>query len=188
MKSKDNNAKIILREVLSWIAVPVVAIFIALFVNSTIIVNATVPTHSMANTVVEGARIMGSRLSYVFSDPQRFDVIAFDSPDGTDTTYLKRIIGLPGETLEIINGLVYINGSSAPLDEWYLLEPPVGWSLINQRFEIPEGTYFVMGDNRNDSKDSRGLGANAWQNIFIPKENILGRVSFTYFPHIGRVR
>jgi len=186
---KDNKKmKNILREVRAWVISISAAIFAAYFINNFVIVHATVPTPSMNNTVMEGNRIVASRLAYIFSDPQRFDVVAFNSPDGTDTVYLKRIIGLPGETLEIINGNVYINDSTTPLDEWYLLEPPTGWSLINQRFYIPYGSYFVMGDHRNNSKDSRGLGAGAWENLFVPRDNILGRVFFTYFSNGGRVR
>jgi len=166
------------------------AVLIAWFINTVIIVNASVPTGSMRNTIQEGTRLVAFRLSYSFSnEPSRFDVIVFESPDGTDTLYVKRIIGLPGETIEIINGNVFIDGSTESLDEWYLMEPPAGRSLISQYFVIPEGMFFVMGDNRNDSRDSRqNFQENGWYNRFVPRENILGRASFTYFPRIGRIR
>ncbi|MCL2621046.1 MAG: signal peptidase I, partial [Defluviitaleaceae bacterium] len=145
---------------------------------------------SMESTINVGDSVVLWRLAYMFSEPQRFHVIAFDCPDGGTTTYLKRIVGLPGETLEIVGGQVFINGSDEPLDEWYLLEPPQWWSLTDQTFHIPEGHFFVMGDHRNNSKDSRGLGINAWENQFIPRENIVGRLTFTFLPfdRIGIIR
>jgi len=188
MESGNEKTKAILREIRAWVISISAALFLGYFVNTFVIAHATVPTASMNNTVMAGNHILANRLAYVFSDPARFDVVAFSCPDGGDTMYLKRIIGLPGEVLEIRNGNVYINESAVPIYEWYLLEPPAGWSLINQRFYIPYGSYFVMGDHRNNSKDSRGLGANAWENSFIPRENILGRVFFTFFSQAGRVR
>jgi len=177
-----------IKEIRKWVVSMGLAVLFGYFINSFVIVNATVPTPSMNDTIMAGNRVFGNRLAYVFSNPQRFDVIAFSCPDGGETTYLKRIIGLPGETLEIRGGEVFVNDNIMPLDEWYLLEPPAGWSLINQRFYIPHDSYFVMGDHRNNSKDSRGLGANAWENLFIPRDNILGRVFFTFFSNAGRVR
>ncbi|MCL2576192.1 MAG: signal peptidase I [Defluviitaleaceae bacterium] len=187
-KQPDKKKKTFLQELLSWVIMLGSAVLIAFFINTFIIVNATVPTGSMRDTIPENTRLVAFRLSYVFGNPQRLDVVVFKSPDGTDTLYVKRIIGMPGETIDIFNGQVFINGSTTPLDEWYLLEEPARMSLINQNFTVPEGAYFVMGDNRNDSRDSRGLGENAWQNIFIPEENLLGRASFTYFPRVSRIR
>jgi len=191
-QSEENNAAIrktkIRKEIISWVSVLVFAVLAAVFINRVIIVNARVPTSSMRNTINEGTRLVAFRLSYVFSDPERLDVIVFDSPDGSDILYVKRIIGMPGETVEIINGQVFIDGSNEPLYEWYLFEAPRGQSLTHQTFIIPEDSFFVMGDHRNDSKDSRGLGMNPWDNLFIHRDNILGRAAFTYFPRIGIIR
>jgi len=189
MATDEKKPKSVGREILSWVILIAIAVIAATFINNVLIVNATVPTGSMENTIMSHTRLVAWRLSYTFSDPERLDVIVFESPDGEDILYVKRIIGMPGEQLDIIGGQVFINGSQTPLDEWYLLEAPNN-SLADQSFQIPEGTFFVMGDNRNDSKDSRGLGWNPWENLFIPVENILGRAAFSYWPfnRIGIIR
>jgi len=178
----------VLREIFLWLKALTLGFVFVFFMRNVVIVQATVPTASMNPTIPTEARIIGSRLSYIFSEPERFDVVAFESPDGTKTSYVKRIIGLPGEIVEIIDGQVFINESDMPLDEWYLLEPPAWISLTPQRFYVPEGHFFVMGDHRNNSRDSRGLGGDPWENLFIPLENILGRIIIVYFPNISFVR
>jgi signal peptidase I len=178
--TEEEKKKNFRREVFSWIRVIGFAIIAAVFINNVIIVNASVPTGSMRNTIIEPSRLVAFRLSYVFSEPERFDVIVFRFPDDESTLYVKRIIGMPGERLDIINGQVFINGSAEPLDDSFIREPQRG---INQSFIIPEGSYFVMGDNRNDSHDSRN-----WYNTFLPRENILGKAIFSYFPNIGMIR
>ena len=96
-------------EVFSWVKVIVSAIIIALLVDFFIIANAVVPTGSMETTIPAGSRIMGLRLYYDFKEPERGDIVIFKYPDDESVDYLKRIIGLPGETVEIISGKVYIN-------------------------------------------------------------------------------
>ncbi|MCL2856064.1 MAG: signal peptidase I [Defluviitaleaceae bacterium] len=186
----DSRSRNILREARSWVISLVVAVLLALFMQNVVMARATVPSASMENTIMTDTQVLLWRLAYAFSEPQRLDVVVFESPDGEDVTYVKRIIGLPGEVLEIVNGQVFINGADEPIYEWYLLEPPMWWSLTDQVFYIPEGHFFVMGDHRNNSKDSRGLGLGPWENLFIPRENILGRVSFSFWPlnQIGFIR
>jgi len=176
--TNENQPKSVVKEIISWVIVIAVAIIAATLINRVIIVNATVPTGSMENTIMSHTRLVAWRLSYAFSEPERLDVIVFESPDGEDILYVKRIIGLPGETIEIVAGEVFINGNL--LDEWYLKGMP--HELDQEARIIPEGHFFVMGDNRNNSKDSRGLGAMPWVNQYIPRENILGRASFSYWP------
>jgi len=176
------------KEIFSWVILAATAVAIAFFINTVIIVNASVPTGSMHPTIEEGTRLIAFRLSYLFSEPERFDVIVFNSPDNTGVRYIKRIVGLPGETIDIVNGNVFINGDTVPLDEWYLTDSLWGLSLTTQSFSIPYGYFFVMGDNRNNSRDSRGLGGDPWNNLFIPEGNIMGRALFSYFPRIGGIR
>lgn len=188
-KKKEKPPKASLKsEIFSWVKLTAFALGIAFFINTVIIVNASVPTGSMRPTIESQSRLFAFRLSYLFSDPERLDVIVFNSPDGTRTRYVKRIIGMPGETVDIISGQVFIDGSAEPLDEWYLLEPPAGPSFTPQSFVVPEGSFFVMGDNRNDSQDSRGLGRYPWNNLFVPQDNIMGRALFMYFPRISGIR
>ena len=131
-----------------------------------------------------GDRVIGSRLSYKFGDPQRGDIAIFIYPDdeakGIKTYYVKRIIGMPGDTIDIVDGKVYLNGSDTPLDEPYLAE------AMNQHetyhFEVPENCYFMMGDNRNYSADAR-----YWRFSYISKDKIIAKVLFKYFPGFGKI-
>jgi len=171
------------KEFLSWVKTIVLAVVIALFVDYVVIVNATVPTGSMKNTIMEGDRVIALRFSYLFDDPQRGDVVIFeypDAPEGEKILYVKRIIGLPGETVEVKDGGVYINGSDTPLEEDYIREKPIGEF---GPYEVPEDSYFMMGDNRNDSQDSR-----YWVDKYVEKDEILGKVVFKYYKKPGLIK
>lgn len=160
-------------EILSWIKTIVLAVLIAVAINSFVIVNATVPTGSMENTIMPGDRIIALRLTYYFSQPERGDIVVFKYPDDESVLYVKRVIGLPGETVEIRDGKVYINGSQEPLNDDFVKETPLG---DYGPYEVPEGCYFMMGDNRNDSLDSR-----FWVNKYVEEDKILGKVYFKYY-------
>ena len=169
------------KEIISWIQIIVAAVVIALVLNNFVIANSRVPTGSMENTIMSHSRVIGSRLSYINSDPQRGDVVIFHFPDDPtgETYYVKRVIGLPGETVNVIGGKVYINDSATPLEEPYLPEPMDG---SYGPYTVPEGCYFMMGDNRNNSLDAR-----FWKNQFVEKDKIIAKVLFSYFPKIGKV-
>jgi signal peptidase I len=125
---------------------------------------------SMLPTIEEGEYIMVSKAAYFFGEPQRGDIIVFDSPKDPKSDLIKRIIALPGDTVEIRDDKVIINGT--PLAEPYTLEPPHYLVLPE---EIPADHYFVLGDNRNNSSDShRGWTA--------PRQNIVGKAWITYWP------
>lgn len=157
----------------------IIAFALALFINNFIIINATVPTGSMENTIMTKSRMMGFRLSYMLKEPKSGDVIIFQYPDNETENYVKRVIGVPGDTVEIIEGLVYINGSNEPLVEEYVKEAPIG---SFGPYKVPEDHYFVMGDNRNDSNDSR-----FWVNKYVSEERILGKAIFTYWPKFNNL-
>ncbi|MCL2404540.1 MAG: signal peptidase I [Defluviitaleaceae bacterium] len=172
------------KEVLSWAKTIIFVILFAMFFNSFIIVNARVPTPSMEDTIITGDRIVAFRLSYLFREPRRYEMIVFRGPEGDPTLYVKRILGLPGESLIIIDGHVYINGSSVPQRYEFVKGNIRGnFGIINaatgqlEPYTIPEGHVFVLGDYRDRSEDSRG-----WSEIYIPHSRILGRVVFRYFP------
>lgn len=185
-KNSDNNSNIPEKEavswkseLISWIQVIIAAALIALFLNSCIIANSQVPTSSMENTIMAHDRVIGSRLSYAFSQPERGDVVIFHYPDDPTgkTYYVKRIIGLPGDVVDVRDGGVYLNGSDTPLDEPYSKEPMETGFFGPLHYEVPEDSYFMMGDNRNDSWDAR-----FWDNTWVKEDKIIAKVLFRYFP------
>ena len=156
------------KEIISWIQIIVAAVVIAFFLTTFIIANSRIPTGSMEPTIMSHSRVIGSRLSYLAEDPERGDVVIFHYPDDPSgkTYFVKRVIGLPGETVDIVEGKVYIDGSETPLDEPYLAEPMEPEPPMH--FEVPEGCYFMLGDNRNNSRDAR-----YWKNTYCKLKNIL---------------
>lgn len=162
------------KEIISWLQIIVAAVVIALVLNNFVIANSRVPTGSMENTIMSRSRVIGSRLAYLKDDPQRGDIVIFHYPDDESIYYVKRVIGLPGETVMIEDGKVYINGSDTPLDEPYLAEPMEG---SYGPYTVPEGCYFMLGDNRNNSRDAR-----FWENKYVKKDKIIAKVLFCYYP------
>ncbi len=173
---KGDKMKKIFKECFDMIVIPVL---LALFCSKVLIVNATIPSSSMENTIHPGDRIIGSRMAYLFREPRREDIIIFRFPDDESQVFIKRVIGLPQETVQIVDGQVYIDGSETPLEEIYLKELPRG---SFGPFEVPEDSYFVMGDNRNHSHDSR-----YWENHYVEKGQILAKAVFQYYPKLGMV-
>lgn len=161
------------QAVISWAVTIAAALALALFINNVLIVNASVPTGSMESTIMTGSRMFGLRVSYWGSDPVRGDIIIFRYPDDPSRNFVKRVIGMPGDTVEIIGGVTYVNGEK--LEESYLNETPAGKDY--GPYEVPEDSYFVMGDNRNHSNDSR-----LWQNTFVSRNAVLGKAVFCYWP------
>ena len=174
-KDTSNGGGSLKVEILSWIQILLVAACIAFVLNTFIIANSRVPSGSMENTIMTNDRVIGSRLSYHFSDPERGDIVIFKYPDDPSIYYVKRIIGLPGDTIDIVDGAVYLNGSDTPLDEPYLREPMLPEEPMH--FEVPDNCYFMMGDNRNNSNDAR-----YWQNTYVERDAIIAKVLFRYWP------
>ena len=125
---------------------------------------------SMEPSFFNDNRVIVSKVSYWWGDIQRGDVIVFPAPPSPDEDYIKRVIGLPGDQVEVRNGRVFVNGQL--LDEPYIAAPPVrDMALTN----VPEDSLFVMGDNRNVSSDSRAWGP-------LKVEDVLGKAVFVYWP------
>ena len=182
------------KELLSWVEIIVVAVLISLFLTKVVLVNALVPSSSMETLISPGDRLFGNRLTYKFKDPERFDVVIFKYPVDEEENYIKRVIGLPGETVTIENAKVYINDSETPLEENYL---PEEWVIENDGFvfEVPEDCYLMLGDNRNVSEDARYWAEEAYEQgladsvedgesyTYVSRDKILGKAMFTYWPH-----
>lgn len=172
--SKQYNGPSIMEELWEYIKMIIFVVVVVFIVNNVLLINAKIPSESMEDTIMTGDRIFGNRLAYINKDPQRFDIVIFKYPDDETQLFIKRVIGLPGEAVEIRDGKVYIDGAETPLDDSFTPEPPQGnWGPE----VVPEGSYFMLGDNRNRSKDSR-----FWTNTFVKKEKILGKAVLRYFP------
>ncbi len=164
----------IIEETVSWVKTILAAMVMAWFITTFLVVNAQVPSGSMENTVMTGDRLFANRLSYLFSKPERFDIVVFKFPDDESKLFIKRIIGLPGDRVEIRNNRIYINDSTEPLDDSFIKEPMYTPDAV---YYVPEGYYFMMGDNRNNSSDSR-----MWQNTYVAENKILGKAVLKYSP------
>lgn len=163
--------KRIIKEIISWVIIFAVAFFLAFLVNRFVFFRVSVPTGSMENTIMIGDKVFTLRTSYIFSDPKRGDIVVFPFPDNEEVDYIKRIIGVSGDKIEIKEGVLYINDER--MIEDYLLEP-----MRKEDFGpvvVPDGHYFMMGDNRNSSLDAR-----SWDNQFVKKNKIKGKAIFKY--------
>ena len=162
-----------LREFL--ITLIMAGVFVLLLQSAIAIPPSEVMSSSMEPTLQIGQRLIISKIAYVFHEPERGDIIVFNPPHTQQGDFIKRLIGLPGESVEIKQGTVYIHkqdGDILALDEPYIKEPP------NNDFQggiIPENEYFVLGDNRNNSSDSR----TGWT---VPRENIVGKAWLSNWP------
>ena len=164
-----------LHAVLSWILqIAVVLLFAFVFVWYFGQRVSTVGD-SMSPKLSNGDVVLVNRFAYNVTSPKRGDIIVF-KPKGNENShyYIKRIIGLPGETVEIISGKVYINGEL--LDEPYLSEEPTG---DFGPYQVPEDSYFMLGDNRAVSKDSR-----YWHNTYVKKDKIIAKAFVMYWPSL----
>lgn len=174
--SKPDVKNSIWKELWEYIKMIIFLVVVVLIVNNFLLINARVPSESMEKTIMTGDRFFGNRLAYLFDDPERFDIVVFKYPDDESQLFVKRVIGLPGETVEIKDGKVYINGSETPLDDSFTPETPTG---DYGPYVVPEGSYFMLGDNRNHSGDSR-----FWKQPYVEKEKIVGKAIFRYFPGV----
>lgn len=169
--------KRLIRGFYEWSRLILFALVVAFWLKNNVVASALVPTGSMEQTVMTGSRIVINRIAYLYDVPQRGDIVSFYYPDDGETLYLKRIMGLPEEVIEGVDGKVYIDGKL------------ISDFTENQFFEdfgpyrIPENCYFMMGDNRSNSWDSR-----YWMNKFVDKEDIIGKAEFEYYPEIKMLR
>jgi len=154
------------REMVETILLALVLFFI---INS-LTARVRVDGPSMEPSYYHNNRIVVLKVAYTFGDIQRGDVIVFPAPPNPDEDYIKRVIGLPGDEVMVTNGAVYVNNQQ--LDEPYINGPPIN---SMRPVTVPEDMVFVMGDNRNNSSDSRSWGT-------VPLDNIMGKALFVYWP------
>lgn len=163
-------------ELLRLFTLYIILMVIFVFIFRTVFMLTLVPTGSMEGTIMSGDIVFATRYNISADEIKRYDILIFippDNPDNSDETYIKRVIELPGETIEIKNGKVYADGIE--LDSSFVKNP------MNRKgdgtYVVPEGCYFFMGDNRNQSRDSR-----FWIEKYVPLENIKGKAKSIVFP------
>jgi signal peptidase I len=155
-----------------WLPTIGMALALALVLKTFVVASFYIPSGSMENTLMPHDLLIADKLSYKLlkHDPQRGDIMIFRYPKDPHKDYIKRVIGLPGDTVMVMDGLVYVNGDA--LQEDYIAEAP---NTAYPATVVPENSYFVMGDNRNHSSDSRVWG-------MVPRQNIEGRALFVFWP------
>jgi signal peptidase I len=164
-----------LRTVLEWVVLVACALLVAFVVKTFVFQAFYIPSESMVPTLAVGDRVLVNKLADRFGDPDRFDIEVFRAPEGTETAEIKdlvkRVVGLPDETIEGRDGRIYIDGKL--LEEPFL--PPGTQSRTFGPVEVPPGHYFMLGDNRQFSKDSTYFGP-------IPRSSMIGRVFVRIWP------
>lgn len=199
MKKKNVKKKTIGREILEWILTIVAAVVIALPLRAFAFEMVRVDGSSMNGTLSSGEIMFVTKFDYASTwlslpwwddkgkeaasrittggDPKRFDVVVCRYPGRGDTNFVKRVVGLPGDTVELRQGYLYVNGER--YEEPYILDEYRGGSLNNfGPYEVPEGEFFVMGDHRNNSNDSRSQGS-------LPRNMIIGHARTVLYPFNG---
>lgn len=161
------------RNILELLAILAAAAVIAYLLQAFVVKPFQIPSESMNPTLEPGDRVLVNRVAYKFgSKPKRGDIIVFQSPDDPNVDFIKRVVAVGGETIEVRRGSVIINGE--PIPESYVKAPDVSNFKAQT---VPEGMVFVMGDNRGDSQDSR-----YWRSPWLPETNIIGKYFMTYWP------
>lgn len=176
IETGENKMKNVLKEILS-ISIYLLLVFCAAYLIITYVGQRTqVSGSSMETTLSDGDHLIVDKISYRFDDPERFDIIVFPFQYDTDTYYIKRIIGMPGETVQIDDGgNIYIDGEV--LEENYGREVIQSPGRAVDPIQLGDDEYFVMGDNRNNSSDSRDPSVGN-----IHRKDIIGRAFIRIWP------
>ena len=165
----------IIREILGWIFYIIVILVLTYVIITYVGQRTSVSGSSMETTLSDGDQLLVDKLSYRFQNPKRFDIIVFPYKYEENTYFIKRIIGLPGETIQVTDGKIYINGQV--LDESYGREVLKSGGIAETPITLGEDEYFVMGDNRNDSMDSRDPSVGV-----LHKSELVGRAWVRIWP------
>lgn len=167
--------KSILKELMGWIVYIVIIVALAWVIITFVGQRTQVSGHSMETTLSHGDQLIVDKISYRFRDPDRYDIVVFPYQYEEKTYYIKRIIGLPGETVQIVDGYVYIDGQQ--LDEHYGNEVMLDPGIAEEPVTLGDDEYFVLGDNRNNSQDSRAANVGV-----IHRKDLLGRAWIRIWP------
>ena len=170
------SAKKVIKEIIIWILLIVITISASYFITTNVFVKTSVSGTSMEPTLKEGQVVIVNKLEYYIKSPKRNDVIVYKQSNKEHSYFeIKRVIGLPGETVKIKNGIVYINDEA--IKEKVKTEAISNSGLAEEGVKLDDNEYFVLGDNRNDSEDSRFAGIGN-----VLKNEILGKAVATEKP------
>ena len=174
------------REAKEWASSILVALVLTLIIRTFVIQAFKIPSGSMRPTLMEGDKLFVNKFIYRFQAPQRGDIIVFKYPVDPKKDFIKRLVGFPGETVEIRDGKIHVNGrvlqDPGSFGKFYYYNhDPFGGP--DDKIQVPERSYYVLGDNSANSTDSRFWG-------FVPQRNVLGKAIFRWWPplRMGRVR
>ncbi|MFH1645983.1 MAG: signal peptidase I [Candidatus Omnitrophota bacterium] len=162
------------------VEVVVTALVLALIIRTFVVQAFKIPTGSMRTTLIEGDRILVNKFIYRFKEPKRGDIIVFKYPEEPKKDFIKRLIAFGGETVEIVDGDILVDGE--PVRDGSKIEEIYYYNKAGTEFgeegaiiEVPEDSFFVLGDNSASSRDSRYWG-------FVPKKNLVGNAFILYWP------
>ena len=167
--------KEIIKELAGWLLYIVLIIAFTWFVVTFVGQRTEVSGSSMETTLSDKDQLIVDKMTYRFRDPKRYDIVVFPYQYQDNTYYIKRIIGLPGETVQILSGMVYIDGMR--LDEHYGNEMMENPGIAEEPLTLEENEYFVLGDNRNNSSDSRASDVG-----LIHRKDLIGRAWIRVWP------
>lgn len=169
-KKKEKVKKTPKQELIEWIVTIAAALAIAFVIRTFLFEPVRVEGGSMSNTLLDGEIMFVTKPEYLSGDPERFDVVICHYPDRGNTNFVKRVVGLPGDTVEIKDGYLYVNGEK--YEEDYLTYRP---NYTMSAYTVPDGMYFVLGDNRSNSNDSHIIGP-------VSRDMIIGHVRQVIWP------
>jgi signal peptidase I len=176
---KQDTKKKVLREIKEWSRSLLWGAIFVYFFTSYVFKAYKVEGRSMQHLLQNGERIFVNRLIYRLDDIERGDIVVFYHPAEPKDFFIKRVLGLPGETIDVRRGKIFVNNH--PIDDHFV--PPYFRSRENVKsMMIPIGHYFVSGDHRNQSYDSRAWANEPDKSPFVPEQYIMGRASFRYWP------
>jgi signal peptidase I len=187
--SESTKRGAVLQFVIDVLVNSVVIIIVFYIVQQFLAAPFQVIGNSMINTLHDREYIVVSKIEYLMHPPERGDIVVFKPPSNGKDYYVKRIVGLPGDTIGLVKGKVFVNGKQ--IDESYLYENASTCVVArmsscpndNKAYVVPEGMYFVLGDNREGSSDSR-----SWRDSengelpFVPRDEIAGKARFVILP------
>lgn len=174
MEDKEKS-KSIFKEILDWVIYIGVILLFTYLIITYVGVRTRVSGQSMQPTLHDGDNLLVDKLTYRFRDPKRYEIVVFPCKYEEDTYYIKRIIGLPGETIQIIDGYVYINGEKLKKD--YGAEVMQDSGIAEEPITLGKEEYFVLGDNRNHSSDSRVPNVGV-----LKRKDLMGRAWVRIWP------